>query len=108
MSYAYEGSASVGVLALYREQPPKQLTTYELNVRILKVGPQRFRLEFDHYLQGPHEANAIQVIMPGGLVLQGPIVDGSNEPLGGWLLIDVEQYELPLEPPANLQGWKWQ
>ena len=46
--------------------------------------------------------------MPGGLVLQGPIVDGSNEPAGGWLLIDVEQYELPLEPPATLQGWKWQ
>ena len=46
--------------------------------------------------------------MPGGLVLQGPIVDGSNEPAGGWRLIDVEQYELPLEPPANLKGWKCQ
>ncbi|WP_144407257.1 hypothetical protein [Pseudomonas simiae] len=43
-----------------------------------------------------------------GLVLQGPIVDGSNEPAGGWLLIDVEQYELPLEPPANLNGWTWE
>lgn len=108
MSYAYEGLATVGVLALYREQPPNKLTTFELNVRILNVGPKRFRVEFDRYLQGPKEANAIQVILPGGLVLQGPIVDGSNEPLGGWLLIDVEQYELPLEPPANLNGWTWE
>lgn len=80
MSYAYEGLATVGVLALYREQPPNRLTTFELNVRILNVGPKRFRVEFDRYLQGPTEANAIQVILPGGLVLQGPIVDGSNEP----------------------------
>jgi len=42
------------------------------------------------------------------LVLQGPIIDGSNEPAGGGLLIDVEQYELPLQPLANLYGWKWE
>lgn len=108
MSCAYEGLATVGVLALYLEHSPNKLTTYELNVRVLNVGPQRFRLEFDRYLQGPMQANAIQVILPSGLVLQGPIVDGSNEPAGGWLLIDVEQYELPLEPPANLNGWTWE
>ena len=108
MSYAYEGLATVGVLALYREQAPTKLTTFEVNVRILNLGPERVRIEFDRYLQGPKEANAIQVILPGGLVLQGPIVDGSNEPLGGWLLLDVEQYELPLEPPANLNGWTWE
>ncbi|MCU0089969.1 hypothetical protein N8H72_08365 [Pseudomonas koreensis] len=107
MSYAYEGPATVGVLALYRGQPPNKLTTYELNVRILNVERQRFRLEFDRYLQGPKEANAIQAILPGGLMLQGPIVDGSNEPAGGWLLIDVEQHELPIEPPASLNGWQW-
>lgn len=108
MSYAYEGLATVGVLALYVGQPPNKLTTLELNIRVLNVGPMRFRLEFDRYLQGPKEANAIQVVLPGGQVLQGPIVDGSNEPAGGWLLIDVEQYELPLEPPAYLNGWKWE
>lgn len=108
MSYAYEGLATVGVLALYRGQPPNKLTTLKLNVRVLKVGPQRFRIEFDRYLQGPKEANAVQVMLPGGLLLQGPIVDGSNEPAGGWLLIDVEQAELPFEPPANLNGWKWE
>ena len=75
---------------------------------MLNVGAMRFRLELDRYLQGPKEANAIQVVLPGGLVLQGPIVDGSNEPAGGWLLIYVEQHELPLEPPASLNGWKWE
>lgn len=69
-------------------QPPNKLTTFELNVRILNVGPKRFRVEFDRYLQGPKEASAIQVILSAG-----------------WLLIDVEQYELPLEPSANLNGW---
>jgi hypothetical protein len=108
MSYAYEGLASVGVLALYQGQPPNQLTTLELNVRVLHVGPKCFRLEFDHYLHGPKKANAVQVVLPDGLVLQGPIVDGSNEPAGGWLLIDVAQDELPLEPPASLHGWKWE
>jgi len=77
-----------------------------LNVRILYVERQRFRLEFDRYLQGPKEANAIQAILPGGLMLQDPIIDGSNEPSGGWLLIEVEQYELPIELPASLNGWQ--
>lgn len=108
MSYTYEGLATVAVLALYQGQPPNKLTTLELKTRVLKVAPNRFRLEFDRYLQGPKEANAVQLVLPGGLLLQGPIIDGSNEPAGGWLLIDVEQYELPLEPPANLKGWKWE
>ncbi|UQS17217.1 hypothetical protein [Pseudomonas sp. HS6] len=108
MSYAYEGLATVGVLALYRGQPANKLTTLKLNIRVRNVDPKRFRIEFDRYLQGPKEANAVQVVLPGGLLLQGPIVDGSNQPDGGWLLIDVEQYELPSEPPANLNGWKWE
>lgn len=108
MSYAYEGLATVGVLALYRGQSPNKLTTYELNVRVLQEGPNRFRLEFDRLLQGPKEANAIQVVLPGGLLLQGPIVGGSNDAAGGWLLIDVEQHDLPLQPPANLNGWTWE
>jgi hypothetical protein len=108
MSYAYEGLATVAVLALYRDQAPNELTTLELNIRVLNSGAKHFRLEFDRYLHGPKEANAIRVVLPGGLLLQGPIVDGSNRPAGGWLLIDVEQYEPPLEPPAYMNGWKWE
>lgn len=96
------------MLALYRELPPNELTTLKLNIRVHNVSPTRVRLEFDRYLQGPNEANAIRVVLPGGLLLQGPIVNGSNEPVGGWLLIDVEHQELPLQPPANLNGWKWE
>jgi hypothetical protein len=76
--------------------------------RLVAISATRFRLEFDRYLQGPKEANAILVVSPGGLLLPGPIVDGSNEPAGGWPLIDVEQHELPIEPPATLNGWKWE
>ncbi|WP_460138254.1 hypothetical protein [Pseudomonas sp. S2_A10] len=101
MSYAYEELATVGVPALYQEQPPNTLTTLELNIRLLNVGSGRFRVEFDRYLQDPKEASAVQVMLTGGLLLQGPIVDGSNEPAGSWLLIDVEQAELPFEPPAT-------
>lgn len=108
MSYTYDGLATVGVLALYEAQPPNRLATLELNVRVINLGPTRFRLEFDHYLQGPKEANALQVVLPDGVLLQGSIVDGCNEPAGGWLLIDVEPHELPLQRPANLNGWKWE
>lgn len=108
MSYTYEGLATVGVLALYRGQPANKLTTYELNVRICKVDPKHVRVEFDRYLQGPKEANALQLVLPDGLLLQGPIIDGSNPPGGGWLLITVELYELPIEPPPNLNGWTWE
>ncbi|POA44731.1 hypothetical protein C1893_25275 [Pseudomonas sp. MPR-ANC1] len=108
MSYAYEGLATIAVLALYQGQPPHKLTRYELHVRVLDVDAQRFRVEFDLYLHGPKQANALQVILPDGLVLQGPIVDGRNEPGGGWLLINVEPHELPPEPPPNLKGWKWE
>lgn len=66
MSYAYEGLATVTVLALYLGQPPKDLTTLELNVRVHNAGSGRFRIEFDRYLHGPKEANALRVILPGG------------------------------------------
>lgn len=108
MSYTYDGLATVAVLALYRDQPPNKLTTFKLPVRVINVGPKRFRVEFAHYLQGPKEANALQVVLPDGLLLQGPIINGSNEPAGGWLLINVEQHELPIEPPALLNGWQWE
>lgn len=108
MPYAYEGSATIGVLALYQGQLPNKLTTYQVNVRVRNVSPTCVRLEFDHYLVGPKDANALQVLLPGGRLLQGPIVDGRNEPGGGWLLMDVEHYELPVEPPPNLNGWTWE
>ncbi|MDI2145509.1 hypothetical protein KBJ94_26050 [Pseudomonas sp. ITA] len=107
MSYAYEGLARFGVSALYQGQPPHELTTLELQVRVLDAGPRRFRLEFARYLDGPKQANALRVVQPQGPLLQGIIVDGCNEPAGGWLLIDVEAHELPLEPPAHLNGWTW-
>jgi hypothetical protein len=47
MSYAYEGPATIGVLALYRRQTQNKLTSYKLNARILYVERQRFRLELD-------------------------------------------------------------
>ena len=108
MPYAYEGLATVGVLALYEGQAPNRLTTLELNVRVINLGPKLVRLEFDHYLQGPKEANALQVVLPDGVLLQGPILDGRNEPAGGWLLIEVEHHELPLQLPNNLNGWTWE
>lgn len=81
-------------------------TTTENDQPIPNPGSARFRLEFDRYLQGPKEANALRVMQHGCRLLQGPIIDGCNEPAGGWLLIDVEPHELPLEPPANLNGWQ--
>jgi len=83
------------------------LTTLELQVHVLDAGPRRFRLEFDRYLRCPKQANALRVVLPKGPMLQGIVVDGCNEPAGGWLLIDVEMHELPIEPPANLNGWTW-
>ena len=108
MSYAYEGLATVEVLALYKCQPPAELTSQQIPVLLRNAGATRFRVEFDRYLRGPEQANALRVVLPGGLLLQGPIVDGRNKPGGGWLLIDVEPHELPPEPPPNLKGWKWE
>ncbi|AZF20787.1 hypothetical protein C4J91_2037 [Pseudomonas sp. R3-52-08] len=45
----------------------------------------------------------MRVILPGGLLLQGPITDGRNEP-GGWLLIQAEQYDLAVEQPASFNA----
>lgn len=47
MPYAYEGLATVTVLALYLGQPPQDLTALELNVRVHSAGSGRFRIEFD-------------------------------------------------------------
>lgn len=38
---------------------------------MLNVDWKHFRIHFDHYLQGAKEADAIQVVLPGGLLLQG-------------------------------------
>ncbi|WP_130909599.1 hypothetical protein [Pseudomonas sp. Sample_9] len=104
----YEGLATVTVLALYEGQEPAERTSLEFPLRLVNVGSGRVRVELQHYLQGPKEANALRVMLPHGTMVQGLIVDGSNEPTGGWLLIDVEQYELALEQPGTLNGWQWQ
>lgn len=59
-------------------------------MQTLAVGSTRFGLEFDRYLQGTREVNAIRVVLRGGLLLQAPTNDGSNEPGGDGLLTDVE------------------
>lgn len=66
------------------------------------------RIDFGHYLQGPKNANALRVVLPDGRLLHGRIIDGRNEPLGGWLEFDIEPYELDSDSPANLNGWKWE
>lgn len=104
----YEGLATVTVLARYQGREPAELTSLECPVRLIHVGSGRVRVELQHYLQGPKEANALRVMLPHGTMVQGLLIDGSNQPTGGWLLIDVEQYDLVREPPGTLNGWQWQ
>lgn len=107
MSQTYEGPATVSVLALYQGQPPVELTTLELPIQLKSVDTNRARIEFAHYLQGPKEANVLLIELPDGRMLHGPIVDGRNEPAGGWLEFDVEHHALGVEKRINLNGWKW-
>lgn len=107
MPYAYEGPATVTVMALYQDHPPVELTTFELPVLLSNEGPGRVRIVYGHYLQGPKDANALRVMLPDGLMLHGPIIDGRNEPAGGWLEFDVKEYDLSIAEPPNLNGWKW-
>lgn len=108
MPYVYKGLATVTVMARYLGQEQTELTTLECPVRLLNAGPGRVRVELQHYLQGPKEANTLRVMLPHGMMVQGPMIDGSNEPTGGWLLVNVEQYDLALEQPGNEERWKWQ
>jgi hypothetical protein len=101
MSHFFEGLATVAVIARYEGRPPAELTTLECPVRLSKVGSDCTRVELAHFLEGPKDANMLRVILPDGLMVQGLIVGGSNQPLGGWLLIDVESGELGFALPAN-------
>jgi len=56
-------------------------------------------------MQGPARANTVRVMLPHGMMVQGPIIDGGNELTGGWLLINFEQYDLAFEPPGASKGW---
>jgi hypothetical protein len=104
----YEGLATVTVMARYAGKPPVELTTLECPVKLINVGPARLRVELQHYLQGPKEANTLRVMLPHGTMVQGPMIDGRNEPNGGWLLINIEHFDLALEQLGNQDGWKWQ
>lgn len=64
MPYAYEGLATVTMLALYSGQPPVELTTEELPIVLRNAGANRARVEFDHYLLGPKEANVLRIELP--------------------------------------------
>jgi hypothetical protein len=108
MPFTYEGPATVTVIALHRGRPPSELTTLELPVVLSDRGSGHTRIGFGHYLQGPKHANALRVVLPGGRQLQGWIIDGCNEPLGGWLEFAIEPHALALDPPANRNGWQWE
>jgi len=110
MSEVYEGLATVVVIARYLGQDPIERTTLECPVRLSDAGTGRARIELQQYLQGPKAANLLRVILPDGHMLQGQLIDGCNEPGGGWLLINIGQFELTPEPSAivNANGWKWE
>lgn len=101
MSHVFEGLGTVSVIARYEGRPPTELTTLECPVRLSKIAPDRTRVELAHFLEGPKDANMLRVILPDGLMVQGMIVAGINQPLGGWLLLDVESGELGFAPPVN-------
>jgi hypothetical protein len=107
MPYAYEGPATVTVITLYQGHPPVELTTFELPVLLSDAGPGRARIAYGRYLQGPKRANALRVVLPDGLMLHGPIINGCNEPAGGWLEFDVKENDLGLSQPTNPNSWKW-
>ena len=107
MPYAYEGPATVTVMALYQGYPPIELTTFELPIQLSNAGPGHARIAYTHYLHGPKHANALRVVLPDGVMLHGPIINGRNEPAGGWLEFDVKEHDLGLLQPENLNGWKW-
>jgi hypothetical protein len=47
ISYVYEGLATLELLALYERQPPAELTSQQLPIRLRNVGATRLRVEFD-------------------------------------------------------------
>jgi len=100
MSHVFEGLATVTVIARYAGKPQAELTTLECPVRLETAGTDRTRVELARYLEGPKDANVLRVILPEGRMVQGPIIDGCNAPLGGWLLIDVEPGDLEFAPLA--------
>jgi len=108
MPLIYQGPATVTAIALYRDRSPTELTTLEWPVVLSNTTSGRARIDFSHYLHGPKHANALRVVLPDGLVLHGRIIDGRNEPLGGWLEFNIELHELGLDSPANLDGWQWE
>ena len=107
MSYVYDGLATVTVMARYLGLLPVELSTFDCRVRVSNPGPGCTRVELERYLQGPKDANTLRVLVPGGRVVQGRIIDGCNEPAGGWLLIDVEQNQA-VEQSTDQDGWKWE
>jgi hypothetical protein len=106
MSDDYEGLATVVVIARYLGQMPIERTTFEFLVRLSVAEPGHTRIELQQYLHGPKAANLLRLTLPDGRMLQGQIIDGSNQPGGGWLLIHDGHFELTLVPSAN--RWQWE
>lgn len=107
MSYLYDGLAAVAVIARYLLRAPVERTTLNCPIRVSDAGAGRVRIELQEYLHGPTAANLLHVILIDGRSLQGQIVDGYNSPHDGWLLVDVGQCELTLEPSTSLSRWRW-
>lgn len=108
MSDVYEGLATMVVIARYLAQAPIERTTFDCPIRVSDAEPRRTRIELQHYLPGPKASNLLRLTLPDGRMLQGQIIDGCNQPGGGWLLIDVSQCELTLDPSTSLTSWKWE
>lgn len=102
MPYDYEGPATVTVMALRRGRLHAELSTLEMPVVMRDAGLTRARIEYGHYLKGPRDANVLRLMLPDGRMLQGPIIDGRKELLGGWLEFDVEQEGRALDQSADL------
>lgn len=109
MSDLYDGWAAVAVIARSLFKIPVKRTTLNCPLRVSDAGAGAGRvcIELQEDLHGPTAANLLHVILPDGRSLRSQIVDGHNLPHGDWLLIDVGQCELTLEPSTSLSRWRW-
>lgn len=107
MSYLYDGLAAVTVIARYLAESPAERVTLQCPIRVSDAGAGCVRIELQDYLHGPTAANLLYVTLPDGRLLNGQIVDGYNAPDGGWLLINLGQCELTIEPSMSLCSWRW-
>ena len=100
MSYAHQGPAHVTVSARYFGSEPVDTLNEAVTINLAGSGtPGVARLEFGRPLIGHERANYVRVLLPNGLAIAGPIVQGDRQPDGsGWLTFQVEDTDLGLQP----------